>query len=297
MRITQYMMSSGFMRNLNNIMGDMEKSQYQLTSGKKNRLPQDDPVGSVQTMTYRSAVLQVEKYLDNATEAGIWLDNTDTALTEVTNVLHRVRTLMEQADTDTATPESRKAIAEEVDQLADHVSKISNTTVGGRYIFGGTNTGNPPAVLSGASYVWNGNDGEIALEIDAKATVTVNSIGQRIFADSGPTPSDQGVLNFLKSVANTLKTGVQVNRLGDLEKLADKVLEEQASIGARQNRIEFTGNRLESFKLTMTETLAKVEDADIAQVITDFKTQESVFRSALSTGARILQPSLVDFLK
>ncbi|MBM7866666.1 flagellar hook-associated protein FlgL [Heliobacterium gestii] len=297
MRITQAMMTNGFMRSLNSILGDMDKSEYQLTSGKKNRLPQDDPVGSVQTMTYRSAVLQTNKYLDNATEAGTWLDNTDTALNEVTSVIHRVRTLMEEANTDTATAESRQAIAEEVDQLVDHVSQIANTTVGGRYIFGGTNTGNPPAVVGGTGfYTWNGNDGEIAVEIDAKATVAINSIGKRIFADSS-TGANDGLLNFLKSVSNTLKTGAQANNLGQLDKLADKVLEQQASVGARENRIEFTNNRLQNFKLTMTNTLAQVEDADMAQVITDFKTQESVYRSALSTGARVLQPSLVDFLR
>ncbi|MBC9784466.1 flagellar hook-associated protein FlgL [Heliobacterium chlorum] len=300
MRITQSMMTGTVMRNLNNIMKQMDKTEYQMSSGQKYRLPEDNPVGTVQTLTYRSALVETNKYLDNAREAGIWLDNTDSAFTEVTSVVQRVRTLLEEANTDTMTPEGRQAISEEVAQLADHLKQIANTTVGGRYIFGGTNTANPPATFSGTSYSWSGNDCEIQVEIDAKATVPMNSIGKKIFADdvTGTTdPNQQGLLNFLQSAATTLGAGNQFNYLGRLDKLSDKVLEEQANIGARENRIEFTNNRLQSFEQTMTDNLAQVADADIAQVIIDLKTQENVFRSALSAGARIIQPSLADFLK
>jgi flagellar hook-associated protein 3 FlgL len=43
--------------------------------------------------------------------------------------------------------------------------------------------------------------------------------------------------------------------------------------------------------------LSKEEDADITKVIIDLKAQENVHRAALSAGARIIQPSLVDFLR
>jgi flagellar hook-associated protein 3 FlgL len=39
------------------------------------------------------------------------------------------------------------------------------------------------------------------------------------------------------------------------------------------------------------------EDADTAKVITDLTSEESVQRAALSVGARVIQPTLVDFLK
>lgn len=295
-RVTQNMMTNGFMRNLSNIMREMEKTQYMLSSGKKIRLPEDDPVGSVQVLTYRSALVETEKYLDNAQEAEGWLQNTDSALNEVTNVLHRVKDLMIQADTDSATPESRQAIGQEVRQLTDHVSRIANTTVGGRYIFGGTNTEFPPAQWNGAGYDWKGNGNEIQVEIDAKATVPINSKGLKVFA-TPPPGYTVGLLQMLHEVASTLEAGNRVERLDEVDRNIDQVLEERASIGARQNRLDFTKSRLEDFQLTISTTVSRVEDADMAKVITDLKMQENVFRSALSAGARIMQPSLVDFLR
>ncbi len=39
------------------------------------------------------------------------------------------------------------------------------------------------------------------------------------------------------------------------------------------------------------------EDVDLEEVIIDLTIQESVHRAALAVGARIVQPSLMDFLR
>jgi len=79
--------------------------------------------------------------------------------------------------------------------------------------------------------------------------------------------------------------------------LIDNLLAARSTIGAKINRLELQRSRLESTQVSYTSLLAQNEDADIAEVIMNLKMQESVYQASLAAGARIIQPSLVDFLK
>lgn len=75
------------------------------------------------------------------------------------------------------------------------------------------------------------------------------------------------------------------------------MLKYRSQIGARTNRLEATVSRLEANEVDYKAQLSSVEDVDLAQAITDLKMEESVYRAALAVGARIIQPTLVDFLR
>ena len=77
----------------------------------------------------------------------------------------------------------------------------------------------------------------------------------------------------------------------------DKVLTTRADIGARQNRVEMMENRLDSQEASAKKQMSENEDIDYEKAITEMLTQESIHRAALSVGSRIIQPSLVDFLR
>ena len=85
--------------------------------------------------------------------------------------------------------------------------------------------------------------------------------------------------------------------LGKLDTHMDNIVNARAELGARQNRIELMEDRIDFQEVTAKRMLSDNEDADIEQVITDLTSQESVHRAALSVGARIIQPSLMDFLR
>ena len=50
-------------------------------------------------------------------------------------------------------------------------------------------------------------------------------------------------------------------------------------------------------ELNVEDILSKTEDADMAKAMVDFSMHQSVYESALRSGARVLQPSLLDFLR
>ena len=76
----------------------------------------------------------------------------------------------------------------------------------------------------------------------------------------------------------------------------ENTLQVRARAGARQERLELNRSRLEAQETSYTRILSRTEDVDYAEKITEMQNQENVYRAALSTGARIIQPSLVDFL-
>ncbi|QDR81967.1 flagellar hook-associated protein FlgL [Sporomusa termitida] len=81
-----------------------------------------------------------------------------------------------------------------------------------------------------------------------------------------------------------------------VDKSHDKILRAQTEIGARMSMYEQAQALLEKNNVIITSDVGANEDLDIAKAIIDFKTSESVYKAALSVGARLMPPSLVDFL-
>ena len=71
----------------------------------------------------------------------------------------------------------------------------------------------------------------------------------------------------------------------------------QAQVGAKQNRIDLMADRLSQQEVIAQKVLSNNEDVDMEKVIVEFTTQESVHNAALSVGSKIIQPSLIDFLR
>ncbi len=82
-----------------------------------------------------------------------------------------------------------------------------------------------------------------------------------------------------------------------IDKELANVLRVRADVGARQNRIELTENRLSNDDLNFTKLMSDNEDVDMAETIMNLQNEENVYRASLSGGAKIIQPSLVDFLR
>ncbi len=109
-----------------------------------------------------------------------------------------------------------------------------------------------------------------------------------------------GLFSYVEDLARKVTVGKlpQVgNELAGSDLRMQDILLYRATIGARINRLELQSSRLESTQESYTALLAFYEDANAAEVIMNLKMQESVYQSSLSAGARIIQPTLVDFLR
>ena len=87
------------------------------------------------------------------------------------------------------------------------------------------------------------------------------------------------------------------NLLDDIDTTIDSFLTSRSQVGAKQNRIELMIDRLGQQEIFAKKIMSKNEDIDIEKAIMDLTTQESIHSAALSVGSRVIQPSLIDFLR
>lgn len=295
MRVTQFMLANNMLRNLSNSYERLGKYQEQLATGKKISRPSDDPVVAMKGIAYREDLARVKQYQRNIGEVHNWIDSADDALDKVGLALQRVQELVVQASTDTATPEDRKKIADEIDQIQKHIVDVANTRVGGKYIFNGADTKNPLFIgyPGETGFAVNGNQGDVEIEVFDGIKLDVNIDGKTLFTGI------IGMLDNLKAALNDPNsTGSTIDGyLSQVEAQQDALLSARSELGAKQNRVEMMENRLSTQEEIATKLMSNNEDIDYEKTITDLISQESVHRAALSVGARIIQPTLVDFLR
>ncbi|MEK4027933.1 flagellar hook-associated protein FlgL [Pseudobacillus sp. FSL P4-0506] len=295
MRVTQSMLSNNMLRNLSNSYSRLGKYQEQITSQKKINRPSDDPLVAMKGITYRRNLQEVQQYQRNFGEAYNWVDNADSSLDKAGLALDRIRELTVQVSNDTYDATQRKAAAEEIKQLRNHLVNIANTKVGEKYLFNGTDTLKAP-VTDGTPPTFNSprNNGDVELELSKGIYIPVNVKPEEAF--------DSNLFKEIDDLITTLedpsKSGSEVGQyLEVVDKHKANVLNARADLGARANRIELMEDRVDTQEVISTKAMSENEDIDFEKVITELIAQESVHRAALSIGARIIQPSLMDFLR
>ncbi len=291
------------LRNLNTSYGKLGKLQEQLYSGKKITRPSDDPVIAIKGMSYRTELDRTTQYKRNIGEANTWLDTTDDALGQAGEILNRVKELVVQAANDTNVVEDREKMQKEMEQLKRQLQDIANTQIGDKYIFSGTQTDKPlyvdgvpnPNIVPGTT----GLDADIEIDVFEAVRINVNTPGKDMFEE---------IDNFMDTIITTLQTGTgeEIGELlGDIaagtnDSLADihgTLLKSRADVGARQNRVELMEQRLDLHEINVTKQMSMNEDTEYAATITELVTQESIHQAGLSVGAKIIQQTLVDFIR
>ncbi len=299
-RITQNMLNQSMLFNLQRNEGAMAKLQNQVSSQKKINKPSDNPVIAVRSMYYRSVLNDIAQFKSNVDEGTSWMNTTDEALNEVTSVLQRIRELTVNGLNGSNGTTERSAIAEEINQLKEHLGEVANSQIAGKYIFAGTDVKTPPfrenpTVPGSAKAFLNSNQGKLEYQVGQTNNVQINILGTDIFNNDG----NGGIFKVLSGIVSDFRspTGSGSDHLAELDGQIDNIITSRSELGARINRMDLSNSRLDQLETSTTGLLSKEEDVDISQAIIDLKAQENVHQAALSVGARVIQTSLVDFLR
>ncbi|MCU1485348.1 MAG: flgL [Actinomycetia bacterium] len=292
-RVTQRTMSSKVGKNLQKNSAAMARLQEQLSSGRLISKPSDSPTGTVSALRLRSDIRRADQYKRNADDGIGWLGTADNTLTDMLDTVRRVRDLTLQAANASADSTARMALASEVGQLRDHALALANTTYLGQPLFGGTSSATTAYATDGT---YQGNTGTIERTVGDGVSVQVNLPGQTVF---GPAGSDLfRVLSDIQTQISNGNTDQLLNvDLGDLDKAFLRVQDNLALVGARYHQVEAMSARAESVQLDATNQLASVESIDLPKTVMDLQLQEVAYQAALGAASRVLQPSLVDFLR
>ena len=296
-RITQRTVSNTMMNGLQSNLGRLQKLQEQLSSGKQVSRPSDSPVKTVESLQFRSNIRRTEQYVRNADDGLAMLGVADAALTSGLDMTRRARELVLQGMNDTVNPEGRAALASELRSLRDGVLAVSNTRYLDRPVFGG-NSAASDAYSAGGTYT--GDQGAVIRTVAPGVEVAVNVPGDKVFGPDGDASQLFAVLSELADALETAGPGMhgRLNAgLVNLDKGIDRVISTLGQIGARTNRLETVRSTAEGQLINLTNSLSEVEDIDLPKTIVDLQMQEVAYKAALGATARVVQPSLLDFLR
>ncbi|WDM21643.1 flagellar hook-associated protein FlgL [Paenibacillus polymyxa] len=306
MRVTNNMLSSQLLLNLNRNSERMNNTQNQMSTGRKLNKPSDDPVGITYSLRYRSELSSNEQYQRNVDSTVSWLDFNDTVMDQAGQIMQRVRELTVQASTGTNPQSALDSINKEIGQLKEQMIDVVNSQLNGKYIFNGQTYDKKPYDLplnadnthdtSGAASIAT-DTGNVNFIVGENVALPINVTGNEVVGTSTDADNLFAIFNQLSAALASGDIKASGDQLANIDTRMDKMLKVRSEMGAKSNRVELMQSRLSDLKVNLTDLQSKTEDADYAELLMNSKIQENIYNASLSAGAKIISASLVDFLR
>jgi flagellar hook-associated protein 3 FlgL len=292
-RVTEGSITTRVLANLQLNINRGGQLQEQLSSGKQINRPSDSPTGTVASMQLRGDQRAFEQYTRNADDGIAWLSTMDSTMSDSLTVLNKARDLALQGLNAGATSDaSRHALATEIDNIRDGLIATANTKFLDRPIFGGTTAGGMAYDDAGA-YV--GDDGKINRTVGSNTKVRVDTSGPEFFGTG-----DNQLFDVLQGISDSLAandTAALTEGLQKLDVTGDQMKSKLSDVGARYNRVSQMKDAATDRILSLKSQRSDVEVVDLPQTIMEMQLQQTAYQAALAATAKVIQPSLMDFLR
>ncbi|MFY0406999.1 flagellin [Solicola sp. PLA-1-18] len=292
-RITQRLMIDRSVGTVHASLGRLAVVQEQLATGKTINRPSDSPTGTAAVLARRQELREVEQNAASAADGADWLAQTDSVLQgALTSVRRAQQITLQGANSGSIGQGGRDALAAEVDQIRNQLLGEANSTRLGRPLFGGTT--DQARAYDPTTGAYLGDAGAVERTVAADERVRVDVSGPQAFGDGA-----DSVFAALETLAANLRTpGASLS--GDLDAMNGalaRISGALTDVGARGTRLEKVIDVAASRKLDLQARISDVEDIDLAEAATELGLREMAYQAALGATARVLQPSLVDFLR
>lgn len=319
MRVTNKMLAGNFLRDMRTNLNNMKTLQSQLTSGKEIRKPSDDPFKVARAMQLHTDINVNKQYNENIKDTINYLDTTDTALNQAGNVIQRVRELLVSAGNAGYGDNERRAIKDEINEKVGEFTQIMNSNFDGKYVFGGTKTTSKPVeatpdasgnnqikFISKDGSAATANDltnisSKLSSEISQGVVMDYNVTATEIFQYKDKNGNSKDLMQIFSGILtdfdNNNTTSLTSTRLDEITSAMENLLKTRSKVGALQNRMESAQQKNEDENFNMTDILSKTEDIDITEKVMEFSTMQTVYTASLQTSAKVIQPSLLDYLR
>lgn len=297
MRIASNTLSDSMIRQIQQLTSDQAKLQMQVSTGRRITQPEDDPAAIGRVLNLQSEQRAIAQYGNNAQRAMTLAQASYSGLQALKKVSDRASELATLA-TGALSPDAMRAYATEVDQLLEQALQLANSRQGGDYIYGGTRVDVPPfeatredGKIDSIVYVGNADRASIPLsEATEIAPATTGETNAGIAA----------FLNNLKELRDALQNGNldQISEIQQgLETAEDAIISAMADNGGIQARIEAAQSQQQD-RVTSIETLISNESSvDLPTTIVKLSQTQTAYQAALASAAKIMNLSLLDYIR
>jgi flagellar hook-associated protein 3 FlgL len=298
MRVPSSAFSDSLVTQLQKLSQRQAQLQNQVATGQRITNISDDPAAVARVMNGQTSIQQIQQFARNNAHATEISQTTYSSVNELKKISDRAGELGLLGG-GVASPDSNQAYAAETDQLLEQTVQIANTKHGGIYIFGGVKTDQPPfsvqrdAAGKITSVAYAGSSSSAAFQVGEGTTISPYTSGS----------TNAQFAEFANNLA-ALRDGLQNNdssaisvAQGKLQASEDRFLTTISDIGAVQTRLESAETENQA-RFTGLQNLASQDtDVDLAPTMVKLTQTQTAYSAAIQAGAKIMQSSLLDYLK
>lgn len=298
MRVSTNSLSDQVMHQIETLGSRQAKLQNQVSSGQKIFEAEDNPAAIGRVLNLESEQRQIGQFARNVTRSLSISEASFAGLQAVKKVSDRASELGVLGAAVNGAAASA-AYASEVDQLIEQSLQAANVRLGSDYLFAGTAVETPPFVASrdaagkitGVAYA--GNAGRPAIPISENSSLApgvsgATNLGIRDFINNLVSLRDALAANEPATVAT-----VQANLVDDEDNLVISI----AELGGVQTRIEAAKAQQVARASTLESLVSAETDADLPSTLVKLNRASTAYQAALQSGAKIMQLSLLDYLR
>jgi flagellar hook-associated protein 3 FlgL len=278
----------------------IERAQRQLTSGKRITAPSDDPdriSGLVDSHSELSRALQAKSDMSRVKAE---VDTSESAIASAVKLVESARVIATRGATATATTDMRKSMADQLGNILEQLVAISNTRVGGRFLFSGDADQQPAYTidLTQASPIgaFNGSESTRQVVDATGSTFRTARTAQQVFDSPTPGESIFGSINALRQALQADDSAAISASAADINTSETYLNSQHAYYGSVQNRVTDAISTASTIELRIRSQIAAVEDADMVQAATEFTEATFQRNAALAAKGRSNLSTLFDYL-
>lgn len=254
----------------------LERTQIQISSGKKLQRMSDDPVAARRIATIGTTQASMTAWATNVNSASALVSQADGVMESVSNLMTRARELTLAAASDTASPADRATIAAELGSIADEIDALAATR----------DSNGEPVFAAGPARV---------MRFDADLSFAPVPSAADVFVIGGNSLST-GIRDAATAVAagDTAAMNISLDTLADS---ISHVANEHGKIGLSGGRLDRIADGLAARGITLADERSAVEDTDLTVAIAQLNAQELTLNAAQAAFAKINRQTLFDLLR
>ncbi len=297
--------NGSFLADLNQIESRISQSNKQISSGIRVNEASDDPAAIAPILEYQNQIDQITQVQTNLTLANNDAQTADGALQNASSLLNQLVSIAAEGANATGTANTRSVLGQQVQQIEQQLVSVANTTVQGRYIFGGDASGTQPYTFD-----WTSPEGVVQNNAAANTGVITDAGGssiipgmtaQQIFdaRNAGGAPASGNVFQAVYSLGQALLSNDQpgtANAVSAVKNAATQVEQATAYYGNTETWIQQANQDASQRLTTLQQSLSNVRDTDVAAAATQLTTDQTALQAALSAHASLGNKSLFSYL-
>lgn len=297
--------NGSFLASLSDLETRISQVNRQISSGVRVNLASDDPSALAKILEYQGQIGHINQVQANLNSAQTEAQSADGALQTAATVLDQLVSIGSNGASGATSATTRTSLGEQVQGLEQQLVSIVNTSVNGRYIFGGDSPETAPY-----TYDWTSPEGVVQNSSPTNTTAITDADGnqivprltaQQIFDARNPdgTPASGNIFNAVYSLGQALlsnnQTGIQ-SALDSLKAAVTQLGQATISYGNIATWIQQASQTATTQLNNVTQALSSIRDSDIATDATQLTLDKTAMDAALSAHGSLNTKSLFSYL-